>query len=97
MLEAGDVLALAARSFQDQKQLVFQEVPVEKHHKFAGLPLSRIPQAHTQRIILIKRGIDPLIPTGSIVVQPGGILVTTQLQAEKGNVKETLNKSPAAG
>ena len=53
-----------------------------KHHKFAGLPLSRIPQAHTQRIILIKRGIDTLIPTGSTVVQPGDILVTTQLQAE---------------
>lgn len=82
VLEAGDVLVLAARSFQDQKQLVFQEVPVEKHHKFAGLPLSRIPQAHTQRIILIKRGIDTLIPTGSTVVQPGDILVTTQLQAE---------------
>ena len=82
VLEAGDVLVLAARSFQDQKQLVFQEVPVEKHHKFAGLPLSRIPQAHTQRIILIKRGIGTLIPTGSTVVQPGDILVTTQLQAE---------------
>lgn len=84
VLEAGDVLVLAARSFQDQKQLVFQEVPVEKHHKFAGLPLSRIPQAHTQRIILIKRGIDTIIPTGSTVVQPGDILVTTQLQAEDG-------------
>ena len=84
VLEAGDVLVLAARSFQDQKQLVFQEIPVEKHHKFAGLPLSRIPQAHTQRIILIKRGIDTIIPTGSTVVQPGDILVTTQLQAEDG-------------
>lgn len=81
VLEAGDVLVLAARSFQDQSQLLFHEVPVEKNHRFANQPLSQIPQAHCNRVILIKRGIDTIIPTGSTVVRPGDILVLTQLQA----------------
>lgn len=84
VLEAGDVLVLAARSFQDQSQLLFHEVPVEKNHRFANQPLSQIPQAHCNRVILIKRGIDTIIPTGSTVVRPGDILVLTQLQAENG-------------
>ena len=78
VLEPGDLLVLAARSFEDREHLALFELVVERNHRFANCPLSQIPQANAQRVILIKRGIDTLIPTGSTVIQPGDILVMAQ-------------------
>ena len=78
VLEPGDLLVLAARSFEDREHLTLSEVVVERSHRFANRPLSQIPQAHDNRVILVKRGADTLIPTGSTVIKPGDILVMAQ-------------------
>ena len=77
-LEAGDLLVLAARSFEDREHLALSELVVENGHRFANQALSQIPQAHDHRVILVKRGIDTIIPTGNTVIKPGDILVTAQ-------------------
>lgn len=77
-LEAGDLLVLAARSFEEREHLTLSEVVVEGGHRFANRPLSEVSQNATARVILIKRGIDTLIPTGGTVIKPGDILVLTR-------------------
>lgn len=77
-LECGDLLVLAARSFEDREHLRLREMAVTKKDYFAGCALSEIPKAHSNRVILIKRGIDTIIPRGDTVVKAGDILVMAQ-------------------
>ncbi len=74
----GDLLVLAARSFEDRENLTLNEVVVERGQRIVNCSLSQIPRAHTNRIILIKRGINTIIPTGSTVIKAGDILVLAQ-------------------
>ena len=78
VLEPGDLLVLAARSFEGREHLALVELVVEGGHRCANQALAQIPQAHAHRVILVKRGVDTLIPTGSTVIQPGDILVMAQ-------------------
>ena len=78
VLEPGDLLVLAARSFEDREHLALVELVVEGGHRYANQALAQIPQAHAHRVILVKRGVDTLIPTGSTVIHPGDILVMAQ-------------------
>ena len=78
LLESNDLMVLAARSFEDRAHLCLREIVVEGGKQYVNRPLSEIPQAHVDRVILIKRGIDTIIPTGSTVVKAGDILVVTQ-------------------
>ena len=80
-LQPGDLLILAARSFEDRDHLSLREVVIEGGHRWINCPLSQIPQAHWNRIILIKRGIDTIIPTGSTILQVGDILVMAESSA----------------
>lgn len=75
VLEPGDLLVLAARSFEDREHFSLYERVVDGSHRFANCPLSQIPQAQAHRVILVKRGIDTIIPTGSTIILPGDILV----------------------
>ena len=75
-IEVGDLLVLAARSFEDRRgDLILSEVVVEGGKNSVNKSLSEIPQVHTNRIILIKRGIDTIIPRGNTKIQAGDILV----------------------
>ena len=77
-LEAEDLLILAARGFADAEGLSLREMVVERRHRWANRPLSEISQAHAQRVILVKRGVETLIPSGDTVLRPGDILVMAQ-------------------
>lgn len=77
-LQEGDRLVLAARSFEDQEHLNLREVPVERGHKWAGQPISQLPSNKPRLIVLIKRGLNTIIPTGSTVIKPGDILVVAE-------------------
>lgn len=74
-LEPGDLLVLAARSFEDRENFSLFELVVDGGHRFANCALSQIPHVHHHRVILVKRGIQTIIPTGSTVIKPGDILV----------------------
>ncbi len=82
-LEAGDLLVLAARSFDDREHLVLREIVVGHQKPYSNKTLSEIPQTHSSRIILVKRGIDTIIPSGKTEIKPGDILVLTQFSPEK--------------
>ena len=77
-LQEGDRLVLAARSFEDQEHLNIREVPVERGSKWAGQPISRLSNTKPRLIILIKRGLETVIPTGSTVICPGDVLVVAE-------------------
>ena len=83
MLEAGDLLVLAARSFDDREHLVLREIVVGSQRQYSNKTLSQIPQMHSTRIILVKRGMDTIIPSGNTEIKPGDILVLTQFSPEK--------------
>ena len=70
-----DVLVLAARSFDGNNNFTLQEVVVERGQRFHNHKLSEIPQLETNRVILVKRGVDTLIPSGNTVIKAGDILV----------------------
>ena len=78
VLEPGDLLVLAARSFEDREHLALREVVVQRGHRFSHCALSEIPRLGTSRVILLKRGMETVIPTGSTVILPGDILVLAQ-------------------
>lgn len=83
MLKAGDLLVLAARSFDDREHLVLREIVVDSQKQYANKVLSQIPPNNTTRIILIKRGINTIIPSGNTEIKAGDILVLTQFFPEK--------------
>lgn len=78
----GDLLVLAARGFEDREHLTLREVVVENKKPYANRTLAQIPHAHSNRVILIKRGIHTIIPSGSTLIKPGDILVLTQFVAQ---------------
>lgn len=82
-LEEGDLLVLAARSFEDRENLALREVVVERGKQCANKPLSLSFREKSKRVILIKRGIQTIIPDGNTIIQPGDILVLTQFIHKK--------------
>ena len=83
LLECGDLLVLAARSFENREHLMLTEIAVTHKDRFVNCALSQMPKANNHRIILVKRGIDTLIPSGSTVIKAGDILVTAEFQAQR--------------
>ncbi len=77
-LQSDDILVLAARSYDSSDQITLCEIIIGSNHRYVKRPLSQIPQAHANRILLIKRGISTVIPTDSTVAQSGDILVLAQ-------------------
>lgn len=83
MLEAGDLLVLAARSFDDREHLVLREIVIGNQKQYTNKTLSQIPQIRSTRIILVKRGMDTIIPSGKTEIKSGDILVITQFSPKK--------------
>lgn len=74
-LKAGDLLVLAARAFEDRENLSLQEFVVDRKGKWVNMPLCDIPIPNRRMVILIKRGIETVIPTGDTVIRPGDVLI----------------------
>ncbi|MDO5018608.1 MAG: potassium/proton antiporter [Lagierella massiliensis] len=84
ILKAGDLLVLAARSFDDREHLVLREIVVENQKQYCYRTLSEIPQMHSNRIILVKRGIETIIPSGKTRIFPGDVLIQSKFSPKKG-------------
>ncbi|HIY10500.1 MAG TPA: potassium/proton antiporter [Candidatus Anaerofilum excrementigallinarum] len=80
ILQPGDLLVLAARSFEDRENLCLREVAIDRSHKWAGQPLSQIPFARRQLVIMVRRGLDTMIPDGSTVLLPGDVVVLAETE-----------------
>ena len=80
-LEEGDLLVLAAYPFEERENLRLSELTVERGHRLSGRTLADIasaPDAPRYLIVLIQRGQETVIPTGSTVIQPGDVLILAQ-------------------
>ena len=71
----GDLLVLAARSFESREHLRLYEVAVNHGHKLANLPLSQVSVSHKRLVVLIKRGLETITPAGNTMIRPGDILI----------------------
>ena len=78
VLQTGDLLVMAARAFEDRENLSLQEVVVERSHKWCGRSLSEISVPRNCLIVMIKRGLDTIIPDGSTRLEAGDVLVAAQ-------------------
>ena len=78
LLQAGDLLVIAARGFEDREQFSLQEVAVERGHRWQGKQLRDLNLPNHTLIILIKRGLDTIIPGGDTVILSGDLLVIAQ-------------------
>lgn len=81
ILQTGDLLVMAARAFEDRETLSLQEVVVERSHKWCGRSLGEVSIPRNCLIIMIKRGLDTIIPDGSTRLEAGDILVAAQSNA----------------
>ncbi len=79
-VQEGDRLVLAARAFEGRGNLSLREVAVDRGHKWANQSVSQIATGKPRLIILIKRGLETMIPTGSTVLQPGDMLVVAEAE-----------------
>ena len=82
----GDLLVLAARSFEDRRHLRLYEVVVNKGDKAANLPIANVPNPKNKLIILIKRGLKSIIPKGGTIILPNDTLVF--IESESDDIKE---------
>lgn len=82
-LQIDDLAVLAARSFEDRESAALHEVVVENKKQYVNKTLSEISQTNNNRVILIKRGINTIIPSGNTTVKHGDILVMTKLISSK--------------
>lgn len=82
-LQVDDLAVLAARSFEDRESTALHEVVVENKKQYVNKTLSEISQTNNNRVILIKRGINTIIPSGNTTVKHGDILVMTKLISSK--------------
>ncbi len=79
-LEEGDLLVLAAPTFQDRENLSLREVYIGKGHRWNGQPLKIIAKDHKMLVVMIKRGQKNIIPNGDTVIQKDDTLVTARLE-----------------
>lgn len=77
-LMAGDLLVLAARSFDDREHILLHEIHVEHGDRWADRALADLPLPDGRLVILIKRGMETMIPAGRTVVQTGDVLVMAE-------------------
>lgn len=82
-LQVDDLAVLAARSFEDRESTALHEVIVENKKQYVNKTLSEISQNNNNRVILIKRGINTIIPSGNTTVKHDDILVMTKLISSK--------------
>lgn len=85
-LEEGDLLVLAAYPFEERENLRLSELTVERGHRLAGRTLADIasaPNSPKYLIVLIQRGQETVIPTGSTVILPGDVLILAQSEGVK--------------
>lgn len=73
-LAAGDTLILGTHGFTSRKWAL-EEERVTAGSTLIGLPLESLPLSSRQRILLIRRGLKTLIPTGSSIIKEGDSLV----------------------
>lgn len=75
----NDMIVVAAREFEERDHFVLSETIVDKNHNWSKRSLADIDKDKSERIILIKRGSQTIIPSGRTVLEPDDILVMVNI------------------
>lgn len=82
-LKAGDLLVLAARAFEDREHISLHEIHVERGDRWANKSLAELPVPSGRLVILVKRGVETMIPTGRTIIKVGDVLVLAESLSSK--------------
>ena len=78
----GDTLVLSARAFEDKGNIHVYEKVIGRNDKVANMPLYKVSKPDGKLVILIKRGLDTIIPTGNTIILSGDTLVFAESKKE---------------
>ena len=77
------MLVLAARAFEDREHISLHEIHVERGDRWANKSLAELPVPSGRLVILVKRGVETMIPTGRTIVKVGDVLVLAESLSSK--------------
>lgn len=75
VIEENDLLILAVRGFKGVASVRLKEIPITVSHRWCGLKISEVPFKKNTIIIMVRRGSQSLIPTGSTRLLAGDTAV----------------------
>ncbi len=82
-IQIGDLLVLAARTFEERENLTLREIIIDKHHKWRGKTIGDITVSRGSLIVLIQKENETVIPRGNTIIEQNDVLVMAESVAQK--------------
>ncbi len=80
VIEEGDLLVLAAQTFEESDQIALREYRIGAHHRWAGRALRDLPRERRRFVVvMVRRGGEDIVPNGDTVIEPGDDVVVATL------------------
>ena len=80
VIETGDLLVLAAPTFEESEQIALREYHIGAHHRWAGKALHELPRERRRFVVvMVHRDGHDIIPNGDTVILPGDDAVVASL------------------
>lgn len=80
VIEEGDLLVMAAPTFEERAEVTLREVTVTPHGRLAGQRLRDVPQGkHPFIVVMLKREGQTIIPDGNTLIYAGDEAVIATL------------------
>ena len=80
VIEEGDLLVMAAPTFEERAEVTLREVTVTSHGRLAGQRLRDVPQGkHPFIVVMLKRDGQTIIPDGNTLIYAGDEAVIATL------------------
>ena len=80
VIEEGDLLVMAAPTFEERAEVTLREVTVAPHGRLAGQRLRDVPQGkHPFIVVMLKREGQTIIPDGNTLIYAGDEVVIATL------------------
>lgn len=78
VIESGDLLVIAAPTFEERPEVALREYEVGRHHRWAGRLIRELDDTDRFVIALVRRGGESIIPDGATRIEVGdSVLVAT--------------------
>ncbi len=77
-IEAGDLLVLAAPTFEDREDLTLEEIAIDGGHRWCDKALRELSPNRRMLVIMVRRGDATIVPNGDTVLQTGDVLAVAR-------------------
>ena len=75
LIQSGDDVILSVPSFQENVNVVLDEIMIDRFHKWCNKEICQIPVPKDVLIVMVKRDNETIIPQGSTRIEDGDIVV----------------------